>query len=521
MKKFLKQWRWTILIGIVVLVLGTLLRVYNLTLLPVFVDEAIYIRWSQIMVNEPTLRFLPLSDGKQPLFMWVLMFLVKRFSDPLFIGRLLSVASGVGTMVGIFTLSYLLFKSKMVSLTSAFIWAISPYSLFFDRMALVDPMLCMFGVATAIFGLLTVRYKRLDYALLTGLSLGFASLTKSPAVFFAVLLPVGWLIYFPKQSRLRYVLSACGLLSSTFILAFGMYNIQRLGPNFHLLTSRTEDYVFPISHAWTNFKDPFVFHIQEVFVDWLVKMGTWPILLAWLFSYLINWKKHSRQLLFLSAWFLIPTLVQSELAKVFTARYELYTLPFLFIMAASIFMQKKVKWQKYVSWGIFVLFTTTALFFDWKLLTNPEAANLPNSERSGYLEEWTAGTGIKEVADYLKSQVLNLKPDEVIVIGTEGYFGTLPDGLQMYLDNTTQVITIGVGLDFKELPQSLIESQESGNDTYLLVNKSRFKGDPDELGLELVAAYAKALRINEESREFRLKGPQEVLFFYKLTNKSI
>lgn len=479
------------------------------------------------MANEPTLRFLPLSDGKQPLFMWVLMFLVRRFSDPLFIGRVLSVICGMATMIGIFILSYLLFKSKWVGLMASLVWAVSPFSLFFDRMALVDSMLVMFGVATAIFGLLTAREKRLDYALLTGFALGFASLTKSPAVFFALLLPFAWIIYMPAlqqgnltHKKLRYIFSAFVYLAVSYILAYAMYNIQRLGPNFQLLTSRTKDYVFPVSHAWTNFFDPFTFHIKEIFGNWMVKMGTWPVLVMWLVSYLVNWKKHKKELLFLSAWFLIPTLIQSEFAKVFTARYELFTLPFMFI-AASCLVLTKNKWLKRTIAFIFVLFFLTSIKFDFELLAAPQTANLPQSERSGYLEEWTAGTGIKDVADYLKHQALDINHAAKAVVGTEGYFGTLPDGLQMYLVDYPQITVIGVGLDFSEIPQSLIESQKAGNDTYLLVNKSRFKGDPDKLGLELIAAYPKALRINHQSKEYSIKGPQEVLFFYKLTNKSI
>lgn len=102
----IKIWGWVrskwFLAGIVILLLAIYLRVTNLTTIPVFADEAIYIRWSQIMFNEATLRFLPLSDGKQPLFHWVLMYFVHRFADPLWIGRMVSVATGLGTVVGVF-----------------------------------------------------------------------------------------------------------------------------------------------------------------------------------------------------------------------------------------------------------------------------------------------------------------------------------------------------------------------------------------------------------------------------------
>ena len=68
-------------------------RLPNLNSLPVFGDEAIYMRWSQVIKNVETLRFIPLNDGKQPLFMWLVVPLLKYFS-PLIAGRLLSIISG-------------------------------------------------------------------------------------------------------------------------------------------------------------------------------------------------------------------------------------------------------------------------------------------------------------------------------------------------------------------------------------------------------------------------------------------
>ncbi len=45
-------------------------RLVNLTALPIFNDEAIYVNWGQIMVNKPGFAFYSLFDGKQPLLMW-------------------------------------------------------------------------------------------------------------------------------------------------------------------------------------------------------------------------------------------------------------------------------------------------------------------------------------------------------------------------------------------------------------------------------------------------------------------
>src|SRR3989344_2638652 len=111
MKSFWKIYRMEFMIGTGIFVLAFFLRLYNLTILPIFGDEAIYIRWAQVMRAEPGLRFVPLSDGKQPLFMWVVIPFFKIIHDPLFASRLFSVFSGMGTLVGIFILSYILFRS--------------------------------------------------------------------------------------------------------------------------------------------------------------------------------------------------------------------------------------------------------------------------------------------------------------------------------------------------------------------------------------------------------------------------
>jgi len=509
-KKFLGQWKWVVLGGIGILLFALLIRLYRLTLIPVFADEAIYIRWAQVMGAEPTLRFLPLSDGKQPLFMWFLMFYIKYLADPLFAGRILSVISGIGTMIGIFAVSYLLFKNKIISVVATIIYTLSPFTLFFDRMALVDAMLTMFGIWTLFFGILTAKTQRLDMAIIAGFLLGGGMLTKSPAIFFLLLLPVTWILVKKPKDLIKLI----PLFVVTSMVGYGMYNILRLGPNFNLVGSRNQDYILPISHLWTNFRDPLIPHLIDIFIKWFPKMGPWPILLLGLIGLMVGWKKYWREKLILIACWLGPLFILAEYGKVFTVRYILFTFPALFILSAlGILSRNKIfKVFYYLFLGLFI---GMALIFDYHLLTNPAKADLPRSERSGYLEEWTAGDGIREIADYLKTEELQ-NPKTKIVVGTEGYFGTLPDGLQMYLNTNPKIIVIGVGLDLNEIPISLQESKLAGNKTYLVINESRFGGDPDKLGLKLVACYPKAPRRDKKSKEFYLKGPQEVLLFFEL-----
>ena len=70
----------------VILLLAAALRLWNLNSLPIFADESIYVRWAQVMRAEPSLRFLPLSAGKQPFYMWLMIPALKLFTDPLLAG---------------------------------------------------------------------------------------------------------------------------------------------------------------------------------------------------------------------------------------------------------------------------------------------------------------------------------------------------------------------------------------------------------------------------------------------------
>ena len=518
MKKIIKDWLKTAIAGLLVLILGLILRLYRLTYLPIFADEAIYIRWSQVMRAEPTLRFLPLSDGKQPLFMWATIPFLKLFSDPLFAGRFLSVLVGLVTTIGIFFLTYLFFKSKKTALIASLIYVFSPFCLFFDRMALTDSMLSMFGVWSLFFGVLTSKTFRLDFAMITGFVLGGALLTKSPALFFSLMLPGSW-IFIEWQKGVKNIfvklIKLFGLFSVSYIIAYGMYNILRLGPNFQMIGTRNQDYIFPLSHLWTNPKDPFIFLIDRSF-EWIRMMGPWPLIVIWLLSYLVSWKKYFKEALILTIWFLFPILVQSEFAKVFTARYILFSIPYLIILGSSVFLTGSNLVKK-VSITILLLFFFLAMKFNYSLLTNIEEANLPRSERSGYLEEWTAGYGIKEAADFVRSEYQK-EPNKKIVVGTEGFFGTLPDGLQIFLNDLPEVTIIGIGIDINQIPQSLVESKKAGNKTYLVINSSRFEiKKPGEFGLELIAAYPKAFR-PEGFREYIRFGPRDNLYLFELKN---
>jgi 4-amino-4-deoxy-L-arabinose transferase-like glycosyltransferase len=512
---FWSSWRSTLGMLFLILIFALVLRIYNLGELPIFGDEAIYIRWAQIMQAEPGLRFVPLSDGKQPLFMWSVMPALKIFEDPLIAGRMISVITGLGTSVGVFVLTSLLFKKQKASMIATLLYTISPYSVFFDRMALADSMLAFFGVWALIFSILTVQKVRLDTAMLAGFFLGGALLTKSPSIFFALMIPITLLLYkWPKKYNQKFYQASVFvfLFSFTYAIGFGLANILRLGENFHMLAARNLDYVYPYNHILTSPLDPLISFLCQI-IGYYLTLGTGLVLILIGLGVWFNCKKYTGQIILLLAWWLVPTLIMAEYAKVMTARYVLLSLPYAFALAGLSVINIKVGLKGVIYFGVLV-FVLLALRYDFFQLTNIEAAPLLKSERSGYLEEWTAGGGIADIAQDIRV-IYSEDPDKAYVVGTEGYFGTLPNGLQIYLNDLRAITIIGVGVDLYELPQSLIDSKNVGNNTYLVANSSRLLFDADEAGLKLISAYPKPFR-SEGTKEYDLHGPRDTLYLYEL-----
>jgi len=489
---------WSLLI----LLSAGILRFSNLNSLPIFADEAIYVRWSQVMRAEPSLRFLPLSDGKQPFFMWVTIPFFKIISDPLIAGRVLSALAGLGMVLGVGLATYLLFSSVRQALIASVLAATIPYLVFFNRMALVDSLLALFLLWSFIFSYLSFKHSRLDLAMIAGFFLGFAWLTKSPAIFAFVLLPLNFL-FIPKVTS-KTLISCIIYLTSTFIIALGMYNILRLGSQFHMIAQRNLDYVLPLSNVLRRPLDPLLPHLKDS-LQFYFYLTTPLGLIFILWGVFAGRLSHLQNRIVLALWWLIPIVAQSAFAKAFTARYLLFTVPFAIILMSLAFEHigryTRGHFLTLASVGLIIL---PSLWIDSLFLYHPNQSPLPRIERSGYLEEWTAGFGLREVSQKLREYAIS----GPVLVGSEGYFGTPIDALQLYLNDVPNVRVIGIGIWIDHVDQKLV-SALGDNQVFLVVNSTRFHGDPDKFKphLKLLASYPKGIRPN---------GTQEYLLFFKV-----
>ncbi|MDP3733395.1 MAG: hypothetical protein Q8Q91_02525, partial [Candidatus Daviesbacteria bacterium] len=200
---------------------------------------------------------------------------------------------------------------------------------------------------------------------------------------------------------------------------------------------------------------------------------TWPIIGFMVYGlwFMVKTKNRSGWVIFF--WGLIPLLLSMAFLRTFTARYLLSSIPLFLIFAG--YGMGKIK-----PLMLLILVVILPLKFDYELLTNPPPLSLPLEERKGYFEQWTAGYGFKDIAKFLTLQ----KTKGLVVVGTEGFFGTLPDGLYIYLDKSN-ISVVGSHATIS----AQVRNAAKDHLTFFVGNKSNLKGSVS--GVELIKEFPK------------------------------
>ncbi|MDZ7586648.1 MAG: glycosyltransferase family 39 protein [Patescibacteria group bacterium] len=455
------------MIWILILIFG-ITRFVNLGLLPIFADEAIYIRWAQLIWQKTYYFFIPLSDGKTPLFMWLLAPLLKLGADPLLTGRVLSVAAGLATLTGVYLLTKKLFSAK-TALVASILVIFQPFLLFYDRLSLTDSLLTALVVWSFYLTYLLFSRPSLKLGALLGLFAGAVLLTKPSGLLFLLLN-----ILLIQVKNIKKLIKP-GLLAA--IITAGLYNFLRLSSAFHLINSRSQDYLRSnqeIIHGFFQYFLP----TFKVFFSWLISYLSWPAILLIMLSLLLAIKKKTSIIIILFIWALVPLLVQVSIGKIIYPRYLLPIIPFLLIILSWGLTRIKL------SWLLAIIFLFYWFKFDWFLLTNPAQAPLDPWEGNQYLQQWSAGYGLKEITDYLN----NLPRDQQVLVATEGSFGTLPNGLQIFFNQSNYIEILGVGFPDKTVSPAMEQALKEGKKVYLVVNFHRYNLTAENR-LKLIAEY--------------------------------
>lgn len=434
-------------------------RLINLEKFPIFTDEGIYINWAKTAWHDASMRFISLTDGKQPLQTWVTIPLLKIFpNQPLFAGRLFSVLTGFASLIGLFSLLFFLFNKKTAFLGS-FFYIFTPYFLFYDRMALTDSAVNMAFIWILFFSVILIKTIRLDIALLFGLIGGLSLLTKSSVQLFLMLSIFAPIILKRKEISVKKLVNFYLLLSLVFLLSLAIYNIQRLSPYMHYIAIKnttflmTKDEFFqePFSLFWNNFKGVWVNIIWE---------SGFVLTVFSLLGLIILFNKNFFLALYLLVWFFIPFFVICAISKVIFPRYLIFFASLFVIFASLYFSYLK---NKKTYWIFFILLFLTQLFFDHKILFDFKNISFPPIDRGQYIEGAPAGWGVKEIINFSikKSQ------EKPVMLLAEGNFGLIADMLRASLPRDGHQVEV-VGYWPLDLPQ-LLENQKELEKKYVYV----------------------------------------------------
>lgn len=498
-----------------------LLHGLSLTALPVFADESIYIRWTQLMIDDwQRYLFFPLNDGKTPLAFWLLIPWQFLPIDQLASARLLIGLVGILQMVSTAWVTKLLGGNKRSQLIALLFTGFLPFWYFHHNVFLLDGLLTL--LLTLYMGSNVVLMKKTDdllktyshknhkqlirdilvfkpvlsHILISSLALGAALLTKIPAL---LAIPALSLCIFFSVKSTQGILTRAVSFGLTVCGGIALFGLLIISPAFPQLFSRGSDFLFPLNTLIFEgvWKDTLASIPNYLYTFFVYLTPTISILnLTGLFI-----KKHQSRahLLFWSGVvFLLPIML---MGRVVYPRY-LFPAAVFFTINAALILEYFIEWfqtQKATILGSLVglclalmLANTVATsgLFIYYFIFDTDQLPLVSADREQYLTEWSSGHGITQTVALIHS----IAEKQKVAVATEGSFGTLPDGIMIYLHRrpVENIFVDGIGFPLKEITPQFLTKTADFERFLLVANSDRIAtSELDTNKMELLAEFCR------------------------------
>lgn len=473
-------------LGLILIYLATHLP--GLTLLPIFADEAIYIRWSQLIITDwHQYLFFPLNDGKTPLFIWMLAPVLQFFSDPLLAGRLLAVLGGLVQLLLIVQVLKALRVSRVGQLVGALITIFAPFWFFHHRMVLMDGWLTVW-LSLATLALLKLAKpgvhsrQTLVWWGVGVLAVWAGLMTKVP---FLLAFPA--LLLIPLRGRLKANTLTRSFRPTLFLLLGGtaLFLLLAVTPVFPQLFSRGSDFLLPLKEVLSGRWQETAPSIPT-YLGYFVSYSGWGVLVLTVIG-LLQPGKRRLAWIFVSS-FVLFSLPIWVLGRVVFPRY-LFPAMFYLTLVASLGADTLWRWssepiqtlrRRFAVRLLLVLLIlqlfVTGLRFIVPSLLNPNVIPFVASDRGQYLTTWSSGHGIWETYSYLQ-QLEQSSPTGTIQVATEGSFGSLPDGLLLYnfRQPLDRIWIAGIGYPVDSIPIDFYQRIQPEDRVLLVINTDRLR----------------------------------------------
>jgi hypothetical protein len=464
------------------LLLAFALRLINLTLLPIFYDEANYLRWAKQTVDKGDLSIA--LNEVSTLQVWLIALFYKLSPSALWIGRFVSVGVGLLLVALCYRLAWQLYGNKDIARLAALLYAVIPYALFHDRVAQNDGLLSLFVALVIWLSVRGIERPSLKYTLPLILAFGLAFLTKRSGILFFVVPGValgilyGWL---GLKQRWRWLLGVfVGFVGVTVpIVAISVGSGDQLAAQT----------IFSTNSRWLDIWAENAKLLGDWFYHYFL-FGSLIFLGVAMIKLII---RPRRQDVFLAVVALMPILFFAALSVRWYPRYLLPAIfPLMILLAGQIFsvaqwlsQQVRSRTGRYLgpARSISLLAAMIVLpmgSFAFTLLRDPTNIALPEIDRWQYVSGWPAGYGLPEVAHYL-ADIVTPNQNQKILVWRNSRSIPPRHGLPHYLAESDQ-------LEYKTFDTAAhpwLEIQESLDQaamispTYLVLNHPYEKGVPD------------------------------------------
>ncbi|PIQ99371.1 MAG: hypothetical protein COV66_12405 [Nitrospinae bacterium CG11_big_fil_rev_8_21_14_0_20_45_15] len=376
----------------------------RLSALPIFNDEAIYIRWALLIHEDIGNLFVSAQDGKSPLFMWLNALTVDRFDDIVLSGRILSVVAG-GLTAGLMFYIGRRIYSPVCGYLSALVYLSLPFFTLHNRMALVDTLGTFFAVALVALLAGATTWNRFSPVRFLGLGLvmGMGFLTKTPFIILFLLLPVSALLAGKIREKSVWLnMMLAGLIAlacmAPYLLHEPSQQVAGTGKMLH-----NADVLKPLI-ALLKLDSPVLAENMKQFAEYLWVYITPPILFLLLIGVLRAVGRRDRFGIFCLVWWLVPCAAFLVLGREVYSRYFLFSIPPLVFLAMEplhtfyadlqIRGRKENQTQAIVA-GLVLLALIPAWKFDYQWIVAPESTPMAKKDRWQYLESQYSGYGIR------------------------------------------------------------------------------------------------------------------------------
>lgn len=421
-----------------------LTRYTHLLLLPIFNDEAIYIRWATIIHEDPTKLFVSAMDGKAPLFMWINSLTLSFFNDILFSGRIISVVAGICTMTAIYFIGKRLY-SETVGYFASLIYLLLPFSLLHDRLALVDSLVTAFATGIMLVSINLTRNPRKVYSrsIVLGTVMGLGFLTKTPALVFFIYPALAIFLFSDyKQARLWKGLVLAYAVALIFMAPYllhepprRVFGTDKVFHNARILQTIVSTVKLQNTGLAGNIK---------AWADYLWTYVTWPLLLVFLGSILQGIRSRDARKVYLMSWFLLPSLATILLTKEHYSRYFLFCIPPVALMAAhtlSGFLDIARERSKLLfemlrlEISAMILLLLPSLSLDFNIVYAPDKAGMAKKDHWQYTDSEYSGYGIPEAVEFLSM----VAGEKTVFVFFSPTWGSPADSLYLYLKDRPNI----------------------------------------------------------------------------------